>query len=193
MGWREIIYQYLLACLGDSQRESPPKRRAQFMDEHGTSALKQREQEKQTRLDTRVASQQVPHPDTYKVIEESPTRVIAEIEKTKDLMELEAYTNRFLVVNVDGQWKLEDVFWKCFSCKDGHCHFCEGKGSCCLCKGTGFTRHFFGLMKMKCILCQGNPTCQFCKGTGRCTNCSQDPIPGWMSRTSIHPEDNASD
>ena len=185
MNWREVIYQYLLACLEDSQRESPPKRRAQFMDEHGTSALKQRKQENQTRLDTRVASQQVPHPDTYKVIEESPTRVIVEIEKTKDLMELEAYTNRFLVVNVDGQWKLEDVFRKCYCCKDGNCHFCEGNGCCTVCHGTGFTRHFFGLMKMKCFMCQGKSTCDVCKGTGRCEHCAQSPFPGWKSWTCL--------
>jgi len=191
MNWREVIYQYLLACLEDSKRWGPPKNRAQFMDAYGTNDLKQREQENQVRSDKRSASQRVPLPETYEVIEESPTRVIAEIKKSNDLTaELDFSDNRFLVIKVDNQWKLDDVFWKCSLCKTGTCDFCDGKGFCTFCNGTGFTRHFFGLMKMKCVLCDGKPKCTLCSGTGRCSQCSPSSIPGWTSRTSLLYEGN---
>jgi hypothetical protein len=189
MGWREVIHQYLKACVEDSRHVPPPRRRAQFIDELGTAALKHRERENRTRSDKQVASQQVPPLETYKVIEESPTRVIAEVEKA-NLLEL-FFATRFLVVNVDNQWKLDDIFLNC-TCKNGVCFYCEGKGYCTLCNGRGFTRRFFGLLKPDCILCQGKPKCKFCSGTGRCQHCSQSPIPGWTSRTSILTEDNVS-
>jgi hypothetical protein len=188
MGWRGVIHHYLMACVEDSRRVSPPTRRAQFIDEHGTTALKHREQENQARLEKRVESQQVPSPETYKVIEESPTRVIAEVEKG-NLLELFGAT-RFLVVNVDNQWKLDDIFWNCV-CKTGVCILCEGKRYCMHCNGRGFTRRFFGLLKQECILCHGKPKCTYCSGTGRCKHCSESPIPGWTSRTNILPEENA--
>jgi hypothetical protein len=193
MNWREVIYQYLLACLEDSKRWTPPKRREQFMDAYGTSALKQREQENQVRTGKWIASQRVPLPETYEVIEESPTRVIAEIEKGNGLTaELDLSDHRFLVIKVDNQWKLDDVFWKCCSCKNGTCDFCEGKGFCTFCNGTGFTRHFFGLIKVKCVLCDGKPKCNFCSGTGRCSHCSPSTLPGWTSRTSLRDENSVS-
>jgi hypothetical protein len=191
MNWREIIYQYLLACHEDSKRWCPPKSKEQFLDAYGTDALKQREQENHVRSDKRLASQRVAPPETYEVIEESPTRVIAEIKKANDLTaELDFRDQRFLVIKVDDQWKLDDVFWKCFSCENGACHFCDGKGVCIFCNGAGFTRHFFGLMKMKCVLCNGKPECTFCNGTGRCSYCSQSTFPGWTSRTSLLDEEN---
>ena len=100
-----------------------------------------------------MASEQVPPLDTYKQIEETPSRVIAEVEKTNhpDLF----FTTRFLVVKVDNEWKLDDIFWKC-TCENGVCY---------ICKGTGF--------------------CAFCNGTSRCDLCFESQIPGWKSRTSI--------
>jgi len=133
-----------------------------------------------------VASQQVPPPETYKVIEENLTRVIAEIEKA-NLLELFC-TTRFLVVKVDDQWKLDDIFWNC-TCESGVCFYCQGKGYCTVCNGRGFIRWFFGLLKQECILCKGKPKCTFCSGTGRCEHCLESPIPGWTSRTKILPDD----
>jgi hypothetical protein len=190
MNWRDVIYQYLLACHEDSKRWCPPKSKEQFMDAHGTDALKQREQENQKRSDERLASQRVPLPETYEVIEESPTRVIAEIKKANDLTDdLHFIDHRFLVIKIDNQWKLEDVFWKCSLCKTGTCDFCDGKGFCTFCNGTGFTQHFFGLIKVKCAVCNGKPKCTLCSGTGRCSHCSTSTIPGWASRTSLLDED----
>jgi hypothetical protein len=190
MNWREIIYHYLLACHEDSKRWCPPRSNEQFMDAHGTDALKQREQENQKRSERRLASERVPLPETYDVIEESPTRVIAEIKKSNGLTaDLEFSDYRFLVIKVDNQWKLDDVFWKCFSCDNGTCTLCGGKGFCTFCNGKGFTHQFFGLLKMKCELCDGKPECTFCNGTGRCSYCSQSAFPGWTSRTSLLDED----
>jgi hypothetical protein len=120
------------------------------------------------------------------VIDESPTRVIAEIEKA-NLLELFC-TQRFLVVNVNGEWKLDDIFWNC-TCKDGVCFYCDGKGYCTYCNGKGFMKWFFGLLKEECTVCRGNPKCKFCSGTGRCEYCSESPIPGWRSQTNIVPVD----
>ena len=186
MDWRGVIHHYLMACVEDSRRVSLPKSRIQFIDEHGTTALKLCQQEKKTRSDKLVASQQVPLPEMYKVIEESPTRVLAEVEKA-NLLELFRAT-RFLVVNVDNQWKLDDTFSNCV-CKTGGCFGCESKGYCRVCEGRGLTRRFFSLMKQECFLCHGKPKCKFCDGTGRCDLCSQSPIPGWRSVTRIPPED----
>jgi hypothetical protein len=187
MGWREVIHQYLSACVADSREVPPPMSRAQFIEDLGTTALKHREWQNRTQSDKRVASQQVPPPETYKEIEESPTRVIAEVEKA-NLLELFC-TTRFLVVKVDNQWKLDDIFWNC-TCKNGVCFYCRGKGYCTLCNGRGFTRQFFGLLKQECILCKAKPKCTFCSGTGRCEHCLESPIPGWTSRTNIIPDDN---
>jgi len=189
MCWREVIHQYLIACVDDSRCFSQPTSRQHFMDEYGSTAMKLREQEIRTLLDKRAASQQVPLPDTYKVIEENPQRVITEIEKS-NLMELFC-TTRFLIVKVDNQWKLDDIFYSC-TCTNGICQFCEGNGYCRLCQGRLITRRFFGLAKQKCFLCQGKPKCEYCEGTGRCEFCSQSPIPGWKSRTSILSEDTKS-
>ena len=192
MGWREVIHHYLMACIEDSRQVPQPSSRAQFIDEHGTPALKYREYENRTRLDKRIASQQVPLPETYKVIEESPTRVMAEVEDANSL-ELFAAT-RFLVVKTDNQWHLDDTFSNCL-CKNGSCFFCRGTGYCTLCYEQRFTRFFFrftrwflGIVKERCVLCQGKPRCKYCNATGRCEHCSQSPIPGWRSRSSFLPE-----
>ena len=186
MGWREVIHRYLSACVADSRQAPPATSRAQFIDELGTTALKQRERQNRTNWDKQVASQRVPPSGTYKVIEESPARVIAEVDKA-NLFELFGAT-RFLLVNVDNQWQLDDIFWNC-TCKNGLCFYCEAKGFCTFCHGSGVTRRFFGLLKQECLLCQGKPKCKFCNGTGRCEYCLESPIPGWTSRTSIIPED----
>ncbi len=123
MDWREVIYQYLSACVADSRQGPPPTSRAEVIDDLGTAALKHRERQNQMLSDKRVASQQVPPPETYTVIEESLTRVIAEVEKA-NLLELFC-TSRFLVVKVDNQWKLDDIFWNC-TCKNGVCFYCQG-------------------------------------------------------------------
>lgn len=182
MGWREIIHQYLTACIEDSLQLPPPWSRAKFIDEFGTTALYHRENHNQMRLDRRVKSQQVPPLETYKVIEESATRVIAEVEKTNHV---ELFSNmRYLVVMVDNQWKLDDIFWNCI-CKNGACNICQGTGNCRLCNGRGFRRRYFGLVKQACQLCEGKPQCTFCRGTGRCDHCLDSPMPGWQSRTNI--------
>ena len=185
MGWREVIHQYLSACVADSRQAPPRATRALVIDNLGTAVLKHRERENRIKLDKRVASQQVPPRETYKVIEESPTRVIAEVEKA-NLLELFGPT-RFLVVKVDDQWKLDDIFWNC-ACRTGVCFCCKGKGHCAFCNGRGFIRRFFGLLKQECI-CKGEPKCTFCSGTGRCEHCLESPIPGWTSRTKILPDD----
>jgi len=189
MGWRVVIHHYLMAFVEASRPVAPPTSWAQFIDMHGTTALKHREQENRTRSEKRLASKQVPPPETYKVIEESPTRVLAEVEKFPLLEVLGAH--RFLVVKVDDQWKVDDIFYKCF-CKNGVCRICAGKGYCTACNWPFFTRSLFSLLRQECNLCQGNRKCKPCGGKGRCEHCSQSPIPGWRSQTSILPEDNVS-
>jgi hypothetical protein len=186
MGWREVIHKYLGACLADSRQMPSPTNRAQVIDDLGTPALKRRERENGTKLANREASQQVPPPEMYKVIEESLTRVIAEVEKA-NLLELFC-TTRFLVVKVDDQWKLDDIFWHC-TCENGVCFFCLGKGYCTLCNGRGFTRWFFSLLKHECTLCNATAKCKVCSGTGRCEHCLESPIPGWTTRTNILRDD----
>jgi hypothetical protein len=182
MGWREVIYHYLRACVADSRKAPWGTSRSRFIDALGTTALKHREQQSRAQNEKRVASQQVPAPETYKEIETSPTRVIAEVEKA-NLLEL-FLTIRFLVVKVDDQWQLDDIFWKC-SCENGTCFFCRGAGYCTACHGKGFARWFFGLLKPRCIVCNGQPGCTFCGGKGRCKYCLESPLPGWTSRTRI--------
>jgi hypothetical protein len=186
MGWREVIHQYLTACLADSRQNPLPTSRAQCIDDLGTTALKDRERQNRIQLDKRLLSQQVPPPETYKAIEEGPTRVVAEVEKA-NLSEL-FFNNRFLVIKVDSRWKLDDVFWPC-TCENGVCFFCDGTGYCTLCNGRGFTRRFFGLLKQECLYCKAKPKCKYCGGTGRHDHCSDSPIPGWTSRTKILPDD----
>jgi len=180
MDWREVIHQYLSSCVADSRRVPPPTRRAHAIKELGTTALKDRHLQNQIQASKRAASQQAPPCETYKVIEESQTRVIAEIEKA-DFIEL-CIATRFLVLKVDDQWKLEDIFWKC-TCKSGICFYCEGTGSCPHCHGAGFTRAFFGLRKQGCGLCKANSKCTFCNGVGRCKHCLESEIPGWTSQS----------
>ena len=153
--------------------------RTQFIHQRGTAALQHHELQSRTETDKKVASQQVPPPETYKVIEESPTRVIAEVEG--NLFELLLRTSCFLVVMVDDEWKLDDIFWSC-TCKKGVCFACRGNGHCTYCNGRGFTRRAV-FLKRTCVLCHGKARCKFCSGTGQCDHCIESPIPGWVSRS----------
>jgi hypothetical protein len=174
MDWREVIHRYLSACATDAGKRAPCASRAQFIVEHGTTSLIKREQQNETQREKWLASQQVPSPESYKEIEASPTRVIAEVEKSHHC-ELSLIT-RFMVAKVDNEWKLDDIFWSCI-CEDGICFYCQGTGYCRHCNGIGFTRRFFGLLKQDCILCRAKPSCTFCNGLGRCQRCVESQSP----------------
>jgi hypothetical protein len=189
MTWRQVIHQYLMACAEDFRRMSPVTSETRFITEHGTTSLGLREREYRTQADKLRAAQQWPLPETYKVIEESPTRVIADLQNSK-LIELFCAT-RFVVVSIDNEWKLDDTFLKC-SCENGDCFFCDGTGYCRVCYRGPFARWFFGLVKERCGFCQGKPKCKYCDATGRCVDCFQSPFPGWRSRMSVLPEDEVS-
>jgi hypothetical protein len=124
MDWREVIHRYLSACVEDSRQARPPLSRLHFIDELGTTALKSREAQNRTRLENKMASQKVLLPETFKEIEGSPTRIVAEVEKA-NVFEL-FFTTRFLLIMEDDQWKLEDILWKC-SCENGMCISCKGR------------------------------------------------------------------
>ncbi len=143
MGWRKVIHQYLSAGAADSRQMPAPTSRAKFIEEFGTPALKHREQINRTHWDNRAASQQVPPPESYTVIEESPMRIIAEVEKA-NLPELYC-TTRFLIVKVENQWMLDDTFCTCICSGD---EFLTGFAS--IAKERDFARTVMGEASLRC-------------------------------------------
>jgi hypothetical protein len=183
MTWRDVIHEYLKACREDSQATRAKKKTS--LEHFASDALLQLMKENERQSAEWVASQTVPSPDTYKEIEATPTRVVAEVEKAKSF-EL-SFATRFLLTSVVGEWKIEDIFWKC-TCTDGACFFCRARGKCIGCGGNGFISRFFGLRKVRCRLCNGKKDCNTCNGTGRCTFCCDSDIPGWNSKYRLRRE-----
>lgn len=190
MEWRELIHRYFTACLQDSRRTLPVSEVEKFVAEFGSATLVHRNSTSKTNWKKKAKLLTVPPTDAYKVIESDTDRVVAEVET--DLPLHLPGSTRFLVVKIDGEWKLEDYYWRC-PCNDGKCFACENKGRCSICAGNGYTSRFLGLFRKTCLVCNGSGECTLCNGEGRCISCSKSQFPGWKSWTNLEPSETADD
>ena len=183
MNWREVIHKYLTALAQDThdcRQQANSVRERTFMQSYATLACKERYIQKMD--DFLKFEAPLQSPETYKVIEEHPQLVIAEVEGVDRGQPM--VLTRFRLRRDNSSWLLDDIFWKCVcSDENGKCFDCKGTGKCTFCEGSGTMTKFWGIIKVKCVLCGGQPICQQCSGTGLCKHCSESDMPGWNSIT----------
>jgi len=193
MTWRDIINRYLDACREDQQVSARAETHVhRMLMQFGTSSLIRHFTDLRT-VRAQRAEQPLEPVEGYALIKESHDLVLAEVNRCDNGQP--PIRSRFRIVQCNGVWFLDGVYWachcedgQCFSCEGGKCKHCSG-GRCAHCDGKGafrrwvFFPHSCVLCKRSglCFLCRGNGVCSLCDGLGRCRSCVCSDMPGWIS------------
>ena len=168
--WQTVVENYLQACF-DDQRNAHAARlsnhQAAFLKENGSDLIL--ELYDSSRNEALNSLQSFLPATDWRVIEETPNRVMVEIPVDKDAKRFARIvpfqTTRILLLNPRGAWQIYDILNPCLSCQTTVPQKKREPGRCPICRGSG---EFI------------DRPCEQCEGTGECSRCRAEPSPGWQ-------------